>query len=84
MKEKRLALPGKMSQDELTRDISQIFQSCTFNRSVTSPRDIDLFGQRRRNKRALGNYHSAFLFSTNAPLQRRTSMSGRMASIHQE
>jgi len=35
--EKRLFLLGKTSQQKLTRDMPQNFQSCTFNRSVTSP-----------------------------------------------
>jgi hypothetical protein len=35
--EKGLAELGKTGQEKLTRDMPQIFQSCTFNRSVTSP-----------------------------------------------
>ena len=36
-KRKGLILLTQMRQDELKRDLLHFFQSCTFNRSVTSP-----------------------------------------------
>jgi hypothetical protein len=35
--EKDLILLAQMRQEKLRKDLPQIFQSCTFNRSVTSP-----------------------------------------------
>jgi len=36
-KNNRLILLDQMKPEELMKDLPQIFQSCTFNRSVTSP-----------------------------------------------
>jgi hypothetical protein len=34
---KAFILPAQMKREKLKTDLPQIFQSCTFNRSVTSP-----------------------------------------------
>jgi hypothetical protein len=57
----RLILLDQMKQEELIRDLPQIFQSCTFNRSVTSPVSNPSMDRRRM----FGSYHSAERFSTN-------------------
>ena len=43
-KERELILLGKTGQEKLTRDAPHIFQSCTFNRSLTSPVKSFLLG----------------------------------------
>jgi hypothetical protein len=47
-KEKALILRGKIGQKKLRQGAVQIFQSCTFNRSVTSPLMHALMGTGKR------------------------------------